>query len=280
MKDKAAVILPVVLMLLIALGIFAWIETESLSDFGLNFATETIGVLITVYIVDYLLQSRERARLAPMRVIVFQEICALTNRFMGLIYELYSESVRDTPPDTVKEFIKSDCIYKALLHTSLEGKPRVSPPQTMAQYLSSNAMYFEKSSEQILLKYSNFMLPKTANILHKVFVESAFVAIMKTLPKTVEQRKNLPYPRSLLYHIYNPDQKDKNNLILLNSWLMKERSELLSIETDLRKISSPDYLKNRPIDQKLIYRLPENELEKQIKEFENWKVTKVKRMID
>jgi hypothetical protein len=277
-KNRAAFILPVVFILLIALGIFAWIETESFSDFGLNFATETIGVLITVYIVDFLLKSREQARLAPMRIIVFQEICALSNRFMGLIFELYSESEKEPPPDTVKAFIKDDCIYRALLHASIDDRPRVSPPQTMAQYLSANAMYFEKSSEQILLKYSNFMSPKTANILHKVFVESAFVAILKTLPKTVQQRQNLPYPKSLIYHLYNPDDKDKNNLILLNSWLEKERSDLLSIESDLRKLSNPKYLNNRSKEHKYIYRISDADLEKQVREFEKWKATNVKRV--
>lgn len=273
MKDRAKYILPIILILLIGLGIFAYIKTDSLSDFGLNFATEIIGVLITVYIVDYLLKSREEARLAPMRVIVYQEISVLTNRFMGLLFELYSESVIENPPETVQGFIEENCIYKALLYSSIDGEPRISPPNTMSKYLSSKAIDFEDRAQKILDKYSNFMSPKIANILHKAFVESIFVTIMKSLPNTIQFRQNLPYPKSLLYHLYNPEEKDKTNLILLNSWLEKERKELLKFEKDLRVISNPSHLRNRTKEHKYIYHIPELELEKQIKTFEDWKTT-------
>ncbi|MHB1107387.1 MAG: hypothetical protein ACYCZ2_13600 [Lutibacter sp.] len=271
MKDRAKYILPIILILLIGLGIFAYIKTDSLSDFGLNFATEIIGVLITVYIVDYLLKSREEARLTPMRVIVYQEISVLTNRFMGLLFELYSESVKENPPETVHGFIEENCIYKALLYSSIDGEPRISPPTTMSQYLSSKAIDFEDRAQKILDKYSNFMSPKIANILHKTFVESIFVTIMKSLPNTIQFRQKLPYPKSLLYHLYNPEDTDKTNLILLNSWLEKERKELLKFEKDLRDISNPSHLKNRTKEHKYIYHIPELELEKQIKTFEDWK---------
>lgn len=271
MKDRAKYVLPMILMFLIILGILAWQKTKSLSEFGLNFSTEMIGVFITVYIVDYLLRSREEARLVPMRIIVYQEISLLTNRCMGLIFELYSESVKENPPSTVKEFIDSDCIQKALYYTSIDGKPRIDPPQSMAHYLASNAVDFENRAEKILDKYSTFMSPEIANILHKAFVESTLISIMKLLPRTIEFRKHLPYPKSLLYHLYNPDDKDKANLILLNSWLEKERSELLKFENDIRVISNPTYLANRHKEHKFIYHITDEQLSEQINAFDNWR---------
>lgn len=273
MKDRAKYLLPIVLILLIGLGIFAWIKTDSLSDFGLNFATEIIGVFITVYIVDYLLNSREKARLAPMKVIVFQEISILFNRHLGMYLELYSESVKEAPPTTTKEFIEKDCIYKALLYSNVDGKPRISPQQTMTQYLASKAVDFETRAEKILDKYSNYMSPNIANLLHQLYVESPSISIMKILPNVVQLRLHLPYPKSLVYHLYNPDEKYKTNMIKLNSWLEKERVELLKVDNDLRTIANPEYLKNRNDKHQFIFRLEEKDLEEQIRKFDEWKIT-------
>lgn len=273
MKDRAKYILPIVLILLIGLGIFAWLKTDSLSDFGLNFATEIIGVLITVYIVDYLLNSREKARLAPMKVIVFQEISVLFNRHLGMYFELYSESVKEEPPATTKEFIEKDCIYKALLYSTVDGKPRISPPQTMTQYLASKAVDFETRAEKILDKYSNYMSPEIANLLHQMYVESPSISVMKILPNVVQSRLHLPYPKSLVFHLYNPEEKYKTNMIKLNSWLVKEREELLKVDKDLRTITNPEYLINRNDKHQFIYRLEDKDLEEQIKKFDEWKIT-------
>jgi len=273
MKDRAKYILPIVLILLIGLGIFAWIKTDSLSDFGLNFATEIIGVLITIYIVDYLLNSREKARLAPMRVIVFQEVSVLFNRHIGMYFELYSESVKEEPPATTKRFIEKNCIYKALLYSTIDGKPRISPPQTMTQYLASKAVDFENRAEKILDKYSNYMFPEIANLLHQMYVESPFISVMKILPNIVQSRLHLPYPKSLVFHLSNPDEKYKTNMIKLNSWLVNERKELLKIDSDLRTITNPEYLKNRNDKHQFIYRLEKKDLEEQIKKFDEWKIT-------
>lgn len=273
MKDKSKYILPIVLVLLIGLGIFAWLKTESLSDFGLNFTTEIIGVLITIYIADYLLQSRENSRLAPMKIIVYQDISVLYNRYMGLFFELYSLSVNETPPITTKDFVENDCIYKALLYSSVEGKPRIDPPQSMAQYLESKAKDFETRAEKILDKYSNFLTPEIAKLLHEMFSESVMISTMKMMPKIMQIRANLPYPKSLAYYLYNFEEKDKKNIIKLNDWLVNERKKLLKLDNDIRTVKNPEYLSKRNDSHQYIYRIEENTLLNQIKEFEKWKTT-------
>lgn len=125
MKYRVKYILPIILILLIGLGLFVWIKTDSLSDFGLNFTTEIIGVLITVYIVNYLLNSREKARLSPIRVIVFQEVSVLFNRHLGLFFELYSESVKEEPLQLRKNLLNKIVFIKHCYTQPLMENPEL-----------------------------------------------------------------------------------------------------------------------------------------------------------
>lgn len=143
----------------------------------------------------------------------------------------------------------------------------------MTQYLASKAIDFETRAEKILDKYAYYMSPDIANLLHQMYVESPFISIMKLLPKVVQTRLHLPYPKSLVYHLYNPEEKYKTNIIKLNSWLVNERKELLKVDNDLRTITNPEYLKNRDDKHQFIYRIEENDLAEQIKKFDEWRIT-------
>ena len=101
--------------LLIILGIYFWVISDSLEDFGLNFTTEMIGVAITILIVDRLGVKRESERLLPIKMVVYKETSLLFNRFLSLLFDLYSQTIEKAPPTDTESFLKSNVTREAFI---------------------------------------------------------------------------------------------------------------------------------------------------------------------
>ena len=56
MKSKMKAALPLTFSGLLLIGIYLWIN-DNTADFGLNFTTEVIGVVITVFLINYLIRE-------------------------------------------------------------------------------------------------------------------------------------------------------------------------------------------------------------------------------
>ena len=83
---KHKYLLFILLCLFQAIGAVLWLKSEGLKEFGLNFFTEILGVVITVYIIDSLAQIRENERLKPLKLAEFEDAKNLFNRFISFWY--------------------------------------------------------------------------------------------------------------------------------------------------------------------------------------------------
>lgn len=57
LKEWGTIIL--ILSLCLLLGLFCWLKTEEFKDFGLNFFTEILGVVITVFVIERFIQKKK-----------------------------------------------------------------------------------------------------------------------------------------------------------------------------------------------------------------------------
>lgn len=71
----------VLLMCFIATAcLYLWLGTQGeSSNFGLNAFTETLGILITVLIVDHLIKRQEELRSLPQKATAYEDVRLLTS---------------------------------------------------------------------------------------------------------------------------------------------------------------------------------------------------------
>lgn len=256
--------------LLIILGIYFWVISDSLEDFGLNFTTEMIGVAITILIVDRLGVKRESERLLPIKMVVYKETSLLFNRFLSLLFDLYSQTIEKAPPTDTESFLKSNVTREAFIYTDIKAKANTTQRENITSYLANQGKDLKERAEKILDKYSVFLEPEMANLIHTCFVESIFISTLPHIPQTIQMRNNLPYPDSLIYHIFELREEDIESLVRLYKLLQKEREIYSKVDDKIRGLSTPEYI-GKQKDRKLNYRIDEQKLNLQIAKFNQWR---------
>ncbi len=258
------------LTLLIIIGIILWFNSKNFKEFGLNFTTEIIGVVITILIVDRLAVKREAERLLPMKMVVYKETSLLFNRFLSLIFGLYSHTIEENPPKNTKEFLESNLMRKAFIYTDINAKANTTQRENIIINIANQAKDLIQRAEKILDKYSIFLEPEMANLIHTCFIENVFISTLPHTQHTIQLRKNLPYPESLIFHIHELREEDIVSFVRLYDLLVTEREIHSKIDNNIRVLSSPEYIgkqKNRVLN----YRIDEDKLSSQLENFNRWR---------
>lgn len=255
MKIRPEFLLSLVLLVLTGIGLFLWRQTGDLHDFGLNFTSEMLGALITVFVVDILIRQRDAQQRLPYRLVAYQEMSALLNQFLELIFSLYEQSVGEPAPPTVEGFIQQRCPTRCLYSCDLNRLPRVTPPQSLADYLASSSFKLQETSIRVIERFSLFTEPKPIRLIHLIFQDSAFLPSLRQLagsPVPAEvvtaeggEGEGLVPGVALATRIFVPNEEFWNRVLALYTWLDEERTRLSAEEEDLRALTTPERLVSR-----------------------------------
>ena len=80
---RYSVVVALLLLLSAAPCLGLWLfATGTLSDFGLNAFTETLGILVTVLIVDKLIKRQEERKSLPQKATAYEDVRLLTSRLV------------------------------------------------------------------------------------------------------------------------------------------------------------------------------------------------------
>lgn len=101
-KSEKTTILTLLAFLLIWL--FCWLGSTKTEQFGLNFFTEMLGVFVTIFVIDRLIQNREENKNIPQRLAAYEDIRLYTSRYISFWVNAYRESVPDEEPTTLNLF--------------------------------------------------------------------------------------------------------------------------------------------------------------------------------
>ncbi len=91
LKEWGTIIL--ILSLCLLLGLFCWLKTEEFKDFGLNFFTEILGVVITVFVIERFIQKKEDKRNLPQKLAAYEDVRLYTSRYISFWTETYRRRV-------------------------------------------------------------------------------------------------------------------------------------------------------------------------------------------
>jgi hypothetical protein len=176
---KHKYLLFVLLTLFLAMGLGFWLNAENgLKDFGLNFFTEILGVVITVTIIDSLAQIRESERMKPVKLAEFEDAKNIFNRFISFWYVTFSRSVPEEYPPTFDEFLSDSGMGKIFDYLNMESKPSQGNTLSWAEWIQKNHRDWLEISNRYLERHAANADPELYRLIH-AFVESP---MMKSIP--------------------------------------------------------------------------------------------------
>ena len=125
----------------------------TISDFGLNAATETLGILITVLIVDQLIKRHEDVRLLPKQAAAYEDVRLLTSLIVSFWADAYKACVPGAAPKSVEELFNKSSLDTICNNLNMDSQPKVMPAQTWWEWFPRNMMDFRKQAEIILERH-------------------------------------------------------------------------------------------------------------------------------
>lgn len=230
-----------VLLLIAAACLLLWLGlTGAMSDFGLNAATETLGILITVLIVDQLIKRHEEVRLLPQQAAAYEDVRLLTSRIVIFWAETYKSCVPGAAPESVEELFGKESLKKVYNNLNMDSKPNAIPTQTWWKWFPHNMTEFRKLGGVILERHNTILDPQAYSTVHKIttnMVDPYTIAIVRKY----DVASGFPRPKVLSsYWVMTEEYGDA--VITLVKWCeaRAKRLEAAGIR-DLKQVTAQIY---------------------------------------
>lgn len=209
-------------MFLIASGcLYLWLSTSGeTSNFGLNAFTETLGILVTVLIVDHLIKRQEELRSLPQKATAYEDVRLLTTRIVGFWSEVYRGCVPESSPTSVNELFCQASFEKMRRHLNLNAQPNVTPARTWWDWFPQSLSDHKKRAETILERHNNVLDPVTYAHVHQIATEGMDPDIFHMLRQS-DQQMGFPRPHILASYYFLPASYCET-IISLVSWCEKQ----------------------------------------------------------
>ncbi len=177
-----------ILSIIAGICLFLWLRfTGEVSNFGLNAFTESLGILVTVLIVDQLIRRQEEVRLLPLQASSYEDVRLLTTRIVVFWTSVYRASVPGPCPATLEELFSKESFEKMGKYLNMDSQPAVVPRRTWWEWLPENLTEFKKKAETILERHNFILDPKTYLAVHKLATDGLEPGMITTLKVTDAQ---------------------------------------------------------------------------------------------
>jgi hypothetical protein len=192
-----------------------------LTDFGLNAFTETLGIIVTVLIVDQLIKNQEFRKSLPLRAAAYEDVRLLVTRIINFWDDAYKQSVPLATPATVEELFSESRYNEIAQYLDLDSKPNVVPARTWWQHLPEQQQDFVSRGEQILERHAGNLEPQAYSLVHRLIRETMDPKMVNVI-RVVDQQENIPRPHNLGSYFYMSEWV-RNSIIQIYSWCKSEK---------------------------------------------------------
>lgn len=267
-KSEKVIILRILGFILF--GLFCWLFSKTTEDFGLNFFTEMLGVAVTVFVIDRLIQNREERRSIPQKLAAYEDVRLYTSRYISFWTATYRDSVPEDEPETIELFFSDLGMPKILNHLYMDSEPNVTPSRKWWEWIVHNAKEFKDNGDKLLDRHSHNLDPIAFGYVHQL-TESSFNNTLLISPSIKQSDIQMKFPRIKVLGNYSlPPQKEDYDAILgLVKWCNETYSLLRKHSNSIKKVSEYKPTKNRKMPPKCM--IPNEVLIKQIQELEEFR---------
>jgi len=258
---------------LILIGLAFWQLSTKTAEFGLNFFTEMLGVLVTVLIIDKIILIRENQRLIPLKMAVYEDVRLFTSRYIGFWTTTYRESVPENDPKDLAEFFSEKGISKIFLFLNMDSEPNVSPPIKWWDWMVHNAKEFKEKGDKILERHAHILEPEVYAKIHHI-TECDFTTLLNNIPliRNYDITNNFPRPKTLNHYSIPPEKEDFEAILYLYQWCELTFNEYKKIKPNIKQVSQYAPIDNKKMPPKC--QISMSILAKQIKEMDDFRKRK------
>ena len=234
----------VLLIIVLAVAFFLmWkFGAGELHDFGLNAFTETVGIGITVFLVDQLLKNQERRRQRPLQIAAFHDVQSFVDGLATLWLNIYNWSGKDElspPPEppSIAQFLTLSYFEAIRQRLNLDAEACVFPKRTWWAYLPQAENQYRQLGEKILERHSSVLDPYAYHLIHKVlngFLDPNIGLNMLSVSKQAggfgsrEDWDRLPEnQRNRLGRYWLAIEENLQDFAALHSWYISHKKEFL-----------------------------------------------------
>jgi hypothetical protein len=215
------------LAFLLLLSFYLW-RFSSSKEFGLNLLTEVVGIAITVFFIEKIIDKSKRNERRPITAAAYNDIRLLVNRYIGFFQELYRHSVNEPEPPTLEAFLKLETADKIWDNLNMNGKPNVFPEIDMWTYLQNTAKNFHELGTKVLDRYGGSLEPSIYKYVHNL-TESNLITYWKdnlVSLRYIDINNNYPRPKILSAYSIRPSSEDFDSVLNLYYWCQKVQKNL------------------------------------------------------
>ncbi len=240
-KNEKVIILTILALLLI--GLLCWIGSKNTEAFGLNFFTEILGVTVTVFVIDRLIQSREERKNIPQKIAAYEDVRLYTSRYIHFWTQAYRESVPEEDPETIQDFFSERGMTKIFSHLYMDSEPNVIPIRKWWDWIFTNAKEFKNNGDKILDRHSHNLDPVAFGLIHQL-TESRFNEMILSIPTTrqIDILENYPRVEVLGNYTMKPQQDDFHAILGLVKWCNEQYVNLKPNNDSIKNVS--EYSRN------------------------------------
>ena len=267
-KSEKVIILTIICLLLI--GLLCWMCSTKTEQFGLNFFTEMLGVAVTVFVIDRLIQNREETRSIPQKLAAYEDVRLYTSRYISFWTSAYRESVPEDEPETIETFFSETGMTKILNHLYMDSEPNVTPPRKWWDWIVHNAKEFKDNGDKLLDRHSHNLDPVAFGYVHQL-TESIFNNVLLMSPSIRQSDISMKFPRVKVLGSYSmpPPKEDYEAILGLIKWCNEQYSILNKHSNSIKMVSEYYKDKNRKMPPKCM--IPKEILDQQLKELNEFR---------
>jgi hypothetical protein len=191
-KFAIAIALGTVAVACLALWVFG---ENGASDFGLNAFTETLGIAVTVFLIDHLIKRHEQHKFLPQRASAYEDVRLMTSRIVSFWTHAYRVSVPEPPPKSVVELLSEETIQKIGSFLHLDSMPNIAPARSCWDWIDEATSDSKRRSEQILERHNGMLDPNAYAAVHTVASDIMVPGLMRGM-LSADQQSGFPRPRN------------------------------------------------------------------------------------
>jgi hypothetical protein len=247
LSDNFSIILIVFLLALI--GFWISIKVDSLKEFGQNFLSEMLGVLVTILVINQLIVYRDEKRKLPHKFAVYDDIRLFISSYMVFWQQAFQESVPEDDPENIYSFFSDDGMGKIWNFLDITVKPKSAIPCSWYDHLIEFSTEYREKGDKILTRHSKHLPPEIYRIIHQI-TEAHYLDVLINMHKMTKYYENSKIDVSNVlesYAVVRPNDKDYSSIIALHEWCENIHQELSSIEKTISRVTTYIPRKNKPI---------------------------------
>jgi|GEM_PF-1160853 len=260
----------IILHFFILLGLVIWIWISPLEEFGQNFVSEILGVLITILIINQIIIIREEKRKLPHKFAVYDDIRMFVSSYMMFWQQAFHESVPEDDPENIYQFFSDYGMGKIWTNLYLHAVPKSAIAISWYKLLIEFAKDYKEKGDNILTRHAQYLSPQIYRTIHQI-TESQYLDVIKNMPKMKKycEINNIPVISVLeSYAVIKPSDKDYASFITLYEWCEEMYRELSVIDKSTTPVSRFIPRKNKPLPPPAL--IPEDILSKEREQWDNY----------